>query len=43
VIIKGDSKEVWKTINMNGQEVGPNYKGAVLDVYYDYSTKKRIQ
>jgi hypothetical protein len=43
IIIKQDSKKVWKTINMSGQEVGPDYKGAVLDVYYDYSTKKRIQ
>ena len=43
VIIRGESKEVWKTVNMSGQEVGPNYRGAVLDIYYDYTSKKRIQ
>ena len=43
VIIKENSKKVWKTINIHGQEVDRYYKGAVIDVYYDYTYKKRIQ
>jgi len=43
VVIKDKSRKVWKTVNMGGQEVGPSYKGAVLDIYYDYTSKKRIQ
>jgi len=43
VVMKEVNKKVWKTFNIHGQEVDANYKGTVIDIYYDNTSHKRAQ
>lgn len=43
VVMKEVNKKIWKTFNIHGQEVGTDYKGSVIDIYYDNTTHKRVQ
>ena len=41
--MKEVTKKVWKVFNLRGQEVGTNYRGPVIDIYYDNTSHKRVQ
>ncbi len=43
VIINKEDLEIYKTINLTGQEVDEHYKGIVIDVYSNGTMAKRIQ
>jgi hypothetical protein len=43
VIINKEDLEIYKTINLTGQEVDENYKGIVIDIYSNGTMAKRIQ
>jgi hypothetical protein len=43
VVMKEVTKKIWKIFNLRGQEVGPEYRGPVIDIYYDNTSHKRIQ
>jgi len=43
VIINKEDLEIYKTINLTGQEVDEHYKGIVIDIYSNGTMAKRIQ
>ena len=43
IVMKEVTKKVWKVFNLRGQEVGTNYRGPVIDIYYDNTSHKRVQ
>jgi hypothetical protein len=43
VIINKEDLEIYKTINLMGQEIDQHYKGIVIDIYSNGTMAKRIQ